>query len=239
VLDQAYPALEYVVVDGGSDDGTVAILEHYGTRLARWISEPDQGLADALNKGFHGTSGEIMGYLNSDDMLLPGTLTAVEEYLRTRPHVDAVYGHRILIDEEDREIGRWILPSHDPVVLKWVDWVPQETLFWRRSLWHKVGERMDPAFKFAVDWDLLLRFEQAGAIIERMNRFGGAFRVHPLQMTSARLDEHGLPEMKALRRRTFGREVADLEIRRAVRGYLLRHMLLDFAWRSGLWVTEC
>jgi glycosyltransferase involved in cell wall biosynthesis len=234
LLDQHYPELEYVVVDGGSQDGTVGVLKRYRDRLARYLSERDEGQADAINKGFDGTTGAVMAYLNSDDLLLPGALVAVSEFFRARPDVDVVYGHRILIDENDHEIGRWILPSHDSEVLKWMDWVPQETLFWRRRAWESVGGRVDPTFKFALDWDLLLRFERAGLKIERMNRFVGAFRVHARQKTTAQMLEHGAREMRLLRRRSLGRNVSESEIRRAVFGYLLRHWLADTLWRLGL-----
>ena len=158
----------------------------------------------------------------------------MSEFLQARPDVDVVYGHRILIDENDREIGRWILPSHDSEVLKWMDWVPQETLFWRRRAWEAVGGQVDPTFKFALDWDLLLRFERAGLKIERVNRFVGAFRVHARQKTTAHMLEYGAREMQLLRRRSLGRNVSESEIRRAVFGYLLRHWLVDTLWQLGL-----
>src|SRR5262249_21182756 len=135
VLTQNYPRLEYVVIDGGSHDGTVEILKRYSARLARWVSEPDSGQAAAINKGFAGTTGTIMAYVNSDDLLLPGAFSTVNGFFQSHPEVDVVYGHRIVIDELDREVGRWILPAHDAQVLKWMDWVPQETLFWRRRAW--------------------------------------------------------------------------------------------------------
>ena len=221
-------------MDGGSADGSLNVLQHYETRLARWVSAPDQGQADAINKGFAGTSSDIMAYLNSDDLLLPGSLAAVVEYFGARPQVDVVYGHRILIDENDAEIGRWVLPRHDSGVLRWVDWVPQETLFWRRRAWESVGGTIDVSFKFAIDWDLLLRFQDAGMRIERIDRFLGAFRVHAQQKTLANMADQGLVEMRRLRRRSHGRDVSEAEIRRAVSRYLIKHILVDLKWRLGL-----
>ena len=81
--------------------------------------------------------------MNSDDLLLPGTLNYVAGYFEKHPDVDVVYGHRVLIDEYDREIGRWVLPPHDDEILSWADYVPQETLFWRRRIWDKTGAAMD------------------------------------------------------------------------------------------------
>ena len=126
------------------------------------------------------------------------------DYFKTHPTVDAVYGHRILINEFDQEIGRWVMPKHNPRVLAWADYVPQETLFWRRSLWEKVGG-IDESFQFALDWDLLLRFQNAGASIVRLPRFLGAFRVHTQQKTAATIASTGLAEMTRLRKRCHGR----------------------------------
>jgi glycosyltransferase involved in cell wall biosynthesis len=234
VLDQNYPALEYVVQDGGSADGTAEILRKYGAALHRWVSERDGGQTEAINRGFRGTTGEIMAWLNSDDLLLPGSLHYVADYFRRHPKVDAIYGHRVLIDEEDREIGRWVLPPHDEKVLTWADYVPQETLFWRRRLWDRAGGRVDEDFQFAMDWDLLLRFQEAGAQIVRVPRFLGAFRVHTRQKTSADLTETGWREMGRLRLRCHGRAVEDTEIFPNIRNYLAIHVVLTKLFRAGI-----
>jgi glycosyltransferase involved in cell wall biosynthesis len=234
VLGQDYPRLEYVVQDGGSRDGSAAILERYRASLARCVSAPDRGQAHALNLGFSGTTGEVMGYLNSDDLLLPGALHEVATAFARHPEVDVVYGHRIVIDEEDREIGRWVLPIHDDAVLSWADYVPQETLFWRRRIWERVGARMDESFRFALDWDLLLRFRDAGARFLRLARFLGCFRVHAAQKTSSQMEERGVFEMARLRERCHGRAVTDDEIRRQVRPYLWRHLVRHKLYRLGV-----
>jgi Glycosyl transferase family 2 len=234
VLGQRYPQLEYVVQDGGSTDDTHEILKRYRSRLHRLQVEPDDGQADAINRGFHGTSGEIMAYLNADDLLLPGTLFYVARYFQRHPNVDAVYGHRVLVDDEGMEVGRWVLPRHRDGVLSWVDYVPQETLFWRRSLWEKAGGRVDDASRFALDWDLMLRFRDAGARIVRLPRFLGAFRVHEEQKTSAQIDTAGNREMAAIRQSQHGRQVSQEEIRRNVRGYMLRHVVLHKLYRARL-----
>jgi glycosyltransferase involved in cell wall biosynthesis len=233
VLGQDYPRLEYVVQDGGSRDGTVAILERYQGRLARCVSAPDRGQAHAVNLGFAGSRGDVMGYLNSDDLLLPGTLHAVAATFERHPDVDVVYGHRVVIDEEDGEIGRWVLPPHDDEVLSWADYVPQETLFWRRRVWERVGSAMDESFRFALDWDLLLRFRDAGARFLRVPRFLGCFRLHAAQKTSARMEDLGRLEMARLRERCHGRSVTEEEIRRHTRPYLWRHLLAHKLYRLG------
>ena len=122
VLAQNYPALRYHVQDAASTDGTVDLLKTYDGKLS-WSSVPDHGQAHGLNVGFRsfGGDGDIMAYLNSDDVLMPGALAYVAKAFADNPDVDVVYGHRICIDEDGMEIGRWILPKHDPVAIKWFD----------------------------------------------------------------------------------------------------------------------
>ena len=234
VLNQGYPNLEFFVQDGGSSDDTVAILQRYSDQLSGWESLSDQGQSHAINLGFGKTSGQIMAWLNSDDILLPGTLAYVANYFLQNPDVDVVYGHRILIDEQDQEIGRWILPAHNNDILSWVDFVPQETLFWRRALWEKIGGQIDENFRFAMDWDLLLRFRKAGARMVRLPRLLGGFRIHDAQKTSDILHDVGMLEMDILRRRELGRQASRSEIHRAIVPYLFRHIALELAHRIRL-----
>ncbi len=230
VLDQHYPRLEYVVQDGGSGDDTRAVLERFGGKLSHWASEPDGGQADAINRGFARTGGEIMAYLNSDDLLLPGSLAYVARYFMAHPHVDVVYGHRLVIDEHDRQIGRWVLPAHLGRTLAVTDFVPQETLFWRRSMWERAGGRMDTSLNFAIDWDLLLRMRDAGAKMVRLPRYLGAFRVHEQQKT---MREQVLceEETELLRRRVLGRTMTEEEALARTSAYLRRHVVHHTAHR--------
>jgi hypothetical protein len=185
ILDQRYPSLEYVVQDGGSDDGTREVLDRYAARLTRAVTGRDDGQADAINRGFEGSTGEIMAYVNSDDILLPGSLAYVSWFLARHPEVDAVYGHRVVIDAEDRDIGMWVLPPHRDWVVRVQDFIPQETLFWRRRAWERVGGGFNTDLCYAIDWELLLRFVQAGVRMVRLPRFLGGFRVHDESKTFA------------------------------------------------------
>ena len=235
VLDQNYPTLEYAVQDGGSKDESVAVMEQYRDRLVHIESRRDNGQANAINLGFrHATRGEIMAYLNSDDLLLPGTLNYVASYFASHPDVDVVYGHRVNIDREGKEIGRWVLPAHSDRMLIWADYVPQETMFWRRRIWDKTGGKIDESFHFALDWDLLLRFREAGAKFVRLPRFLGAFRVHASQKTTAELIDRGTPEMNKIRFRLHGRETTLDDIRKHMSGYMLRHAWHNWLYRLGI-----
>jgi len=231
ILNQDYPNLEYIVQDGGSTDETTTILRNHNEQLSSWQSQSDNGQAHAINLGFKRTSGDIMMWLNSDDLLMPGALHYVAEYFDCHPEVDVVYSHRILIDEQDNDIGRWILPRHNNEVLSWADFIPQETLFWRREIWNRIGGHLDESYKFAVDWDLLIRFREAGAVFKRLPCFLGAFRVHENQKTSLVLDELGADEMKRIRKRCLGKEVRQHEIRKNITNYLLQHYAYHLLYR--------
>jgi glycosyltransferase involved in cell wall biosynthesis len=234
ILDQHYPRLHYVVQDGGSSDGTQTILERYRGSLHHYESAPDAGQADALNRGFRSATGDLLGYLNADDLLLPGSLSFVARYFTAHPDVDVVYGHRIVIDEADQEIGRWVLPPHDNEVLLWRDYVPQETLFWRRDIWERVGAAFEETLQFVLDWELLLRFRAAGARFARLPRFLGAFRVHDRQKTSALFENVGRREIAWLLRRWHGRSVTEEEVDRRVWPYLRRHLAYQRLFELGL-----
>jgi glycosyltransferase involved in cell wall biosynthesis len=225
ILDQEYPNLEYVIQDGGSTDGTIEVLQPYIQRLTHFESKQDHGQAHAINLGMRHVKGEIMAYLNSDDILLPGSLNYVSEYFSSNPDVDVIYSHRVVINEKDEEIGRWILPRHDNQIILWADYIPQETLFWRRRIWEKAGNQMDESYQFALDWDMLVRFRAAGAKFVRVPRFLAAFRVQYAQKTSMHINSLGLEEMDRLRRKIHNRDIGWDEILRKTKPYLNRSVL--------------
>lgn len=214
VLDQREARVDYVVQDGGSTDGSREVIQAHAARLFAWNSEPDGGQADAIVRGFAQTTGapdDVMAWLNSDDLYRPDALATVGEFFARHPDVDVVYGHRFVIDETGRAIGRWMMPEHDDEVLRVNDFIPQETLFWRRRLWDRVGG-IDRSLHFALDWDLLLRFQTAGARMVRLPVFLGCFRVHSQQKTSAAMQRIGQAEIDWLRTRTQGRFVSPAEL---------------------------
>lgn len=229
---------QYVVQDGGSTDGSADLIKQQAARLHAWTSAPDQGQADAIAQGFAQTSGgpdDVMGWINSDDYYLPGALAYVCGYFAQHPEVDVVYGHRIVVDESSREIARWFLPQHDPEVLRLNDFVPQETLFWRRRVWNKVGG-LDTSFHFAIDWDLLLRLQAIGANIVRIPYFLACFRSHAAQKTSAVMHSTGQQEITLLRERTHGRAFPAHEIENhpLLISYLRRSAFIQFLSKLGL-----
>lgn len=193
VFLQRYPELEYILMDGGSSDETLERLAPYRERFAYFVSERDQGQSDAIRRGFERSTGEIMAYLNSDDVLLPGTLAYVADYFRRHPEVDMIYGHRCLIDSHNTVTGHWILPAHSNVVMRRWDLIPQESCFWRRSLFEREGN-IDSGFRFAMDYDLFVRFMRSGRI-RRVPRFLAAFRIHDESKTQTQWFSIGRAEV--------------------------------------------
>jgi glycosyltransferase involved in cell wall biosynthesis len=228
ILGQQYPNLAYLVQDGVSEDGSVGILNSYKGQLA-WSSEPDTGQANAINRAFEKIDGDIMAYINSDDMLLPGTLSHVARFFQRNPKVDVVYSHRICIDRDGSEIGRWVLPQHDSEATKWADYIPQETMFWRRRVWDAVGP-FDESFSYALDWDFILRAQAKGYKFRRLPRFLACFRVHDEQKTLA-LKQVGQQECDKLRKRSFGTVPTQAEINHGLHRYMQRHVALNIVSR--------
>ena len=185
VLEQDFPSLEYVVIDGGSSDGSKQIIARYARALAHWESGPDDGQTHALIKGFRHCTGEILGWLCSDDLLLPGALRAVGEFFRSHPRIAAVYGDALWIDAD----GRFLRPKKEIdfnrfVLLHDHNYVPQPSMFWRRSLYDKVGG-LDPRFELAMDADLWERFSSVTRIAH-IPAFLSCMRFHAGQKTRAR-----------------------------------------------------
>lgn len=157
VLDQAYPNIEYIVVDGASTDGTLEILEQYGDRLT-WISEPDQGQTHAINKGFDMATGSILAWLNSDDLYTPGAIATVVEYFQTHPEAMFVYGDALVIDDQDRLFGMraHVQACTRSSLVEVGDFIVQPAAFWRRELWEAIGP-LDESLHYTMDYEYWMR----------------------------------------------------------------------------------
>lgn len=234
VLSQNYPNLDYIIQDNCSTDNTISALSTMSTSKYRLFVEKDKGQADAINKGFARSTGEIMSFLNSDDILLPGALEQIALIFQENPNIDAIYGNRILIDSQDKIVGRWVLPYHDGVLLRHIDYVPQETLFWRRSLWERCGCNLNEKLNFALDWELLLRFLEANAQFFHLPQFLGAFRIHPDQKTNSEILTNGVREMKWLRRQYAPHPISTLWMPARHFIFLIKHISADRKLSSSL-----
>ncbi|MEN8172253.1 MAG: glycosyltransferase family 2 protein [Chloroflexota bacterium] len=203
VLEQDYPNLEYIIVDGGSTDGSLDIIQKYQDQLAWWISEPDQGQTDAINKGFARAQGDILAWLNSDDTYQTGAITEAASFFQTNPEIGLVYGDVNFIDASGDVIGKFNAKQTNYQRLRRGGvYIPQQAAFWRASLWRQVGP-LDPSFYFAMDYDLWVRLARVAEVRYLPGRNWANFRLHDDAKTIAD-DERCWPEMLRVHRRDGG-----------------------------------
>ena len=197
VLNQNYPNLEYIIVDGGSTDGTLEIIKKYENAIFKYISEPDKGMYDALNKGFSLSSGELMGWINSDDLLLEKALFNVSQLFNDLHKVSWIQGVHNFIDlngniidtRKPKAFSFMRILSHD------FKWIQQESTFWKRSLWDKAGGYIDDTYKLAGDFELWFRFFQHDKLYNAELSIG-AWRKREGQLSGAQMDGY-ISEVKA------------------------------------------
>ncbi len=231
VLDQDYPNLEYIVVDGGSTDGSVEVIRRYEERLAYWSSEPDAGQTEAINKGFARARGEILAWLNSDDVYRPGAVAAAVEALRRHPEAGMVYGQADYIGVGGETIGRFpSAPTDLRRLRRGYVHIPQQAAFFRASLWRLVGP-LDPSFYFAMDYDLWVRLA-ALSPIRHIRQVWAAFRLHDDAKTLAAA-ARCWPEMWRVHRREGGGSLSVLGAKYALRRAL--EPLIPLRLRTRLW----
>lgn len=222
VLNQDYPNLEYIVIDGGSTDDSVEIIRRYEHRLAYWISEKDNGQADAINKGLKRATGEIVGWLNSDDLYLPWTFRRAVAHLAANPEAAMVCGARLMIDECSRVSGFAFLPAYSPRNREYS--IAQETAFWRASVHQRIGW-LDEALHFAMDVDFFVRMH-FNYRIDTIPQLLGCFRCYP-QNKSSTMQETARANSELIRNRYFGgRPEQEWPVARAGRAYSQLRVLL-------------
>jgi len=163
VIGQGYPNLEFIIMDGGSTDNSVEVIKKYESHLTYWVSEKDAGQADAINKGFARATGDILAWLNSDDMYLPGTLTYISSKLDTRAP-ELLFGNCFHFEQdkpksEGSDVRRW----HAQRSLLLADYVIQPSAFWTHETWNKVGP-LDESLTFGFDWDWFIRAAKSGVV---------------------------------------------------------------------------
>ncbi len=188
ILNQNYPNLEYIIIDGGSTDGSVELIKKYEKYLTYWINEPDNGQADAINKGFKISSGDLLAYLNSDDEFLPNALHIVAENFRRYPTVSVFYGNGYLIDENDNILREdRFTPFIKIGLIYGGTGFCQPSLFWKRDAYIKV-DGIDQDFKFCMDLDLLAKFSINKLKFRYIKEHLSIYRFHPRSKTSLIID---------------------------------------------------
>jgi len=187
VLSQDYPNVEYIIIDGGSTDGSVEIIKKYQHRLHYWESEKDKGFGHALNKGFAKATGEILCWLNSDDILLPGALDIVGRFFGKFPDVGVVTGDRWYIDESSVMLFKTRYYFYLPGQFKFTKTLAQEATFWRKEVFSKAGGYIDEQLRFVIDFDLWCRLGKV-TTFRHIPFFLGGFRVQPESKSSTIID---------------------------------------------------
>jgi glycosyltransferase involved in cell wall biosynthesis len=188
VLLQNYPNLEYIVMDGGSRDGSVDIIRKYEKHLSYWTSEKDGGASDAIARGFERATGSIMAYLNSDDPYLPGAIHAVVRFFQEHRQCNVVFGNTYWTDPVGNVLAeRRQTPFWSASYLYGGADMQQPSTFWKRDLYVKAGG-MDPAYITAFDTDLFCRFIACQAEFRHLKRFLSCFRIHPESKSSTLID---------------------------------------------------
>jgi glycosyltransferase involved in cell wall biosynthesis len=211
VLEQDYPRIEYLVIDGGSTDESVAIIKRYSDRLAYWESGLDRGQAHAVNKGLQRAQGEILGWLNSDDLLAPEAVRLAVRTLHDQPEVDVVYGRLARIDAVGRPVPTPILPKDRlefglaHVVGECI--VNQPGAFWRREIMQRVGW-LDERLTYSLDYEFWIRMALAGARFRRLDPVVAFFRLSEGSKTVAQTAAQAVEQFQTLGRVLEGHDLA-------------------------------
>lgn len=200
VLSQDYLNIEYIVIDGGSTDGSVEVIKKYQDKISYWVSEQDAGQTEAINKGFAKAKGEILAWINSDDFYNPNAVSEAIKYLAENPNVAMLYADCNFIDENGNVIGKFNAKQTDYKLLrKGYVHIPQQTMFFRAKYWTP----LDPSFYFAMDYDLWTRIAKQAEIKYIPGKVWANFRIHTSSKTNVN-DMRGWDEMLRVHYRDGG-----------------------------------
>ncbi len=236
VLSQGYPNLEYVIVDGGSTDGSLEIIRKYEAQLHGWSSEPDGGMYDAINKGFASSSGKVMGWISATDMLHAGSLFVVGSVFQTFPQVEWITGRPTGFNDggmavEILNLRRW---SRMAFLAGANRYIQQESTYWRRSLWTRAGGRVDDSRRNGSDFELWVRFFRHAKLYS-VDALIGGFRSHPDSLGLQNLDEcHRIHEAIVEQEVASLPNAAGLRRFRVLSARVLRVPALEKPWRKLL-----
>jgi glycosyltransferase involved in cell wall biosynthesis len=191
VINQNYPNLEYIVIDGGSTDHSIDIIKKYHDKITFWVSEKDNGQSEAINKGFKKATGDIVCWINSDDILLPNSLTKVADFFRSHPQHDFLTGHLLIVDPDSKVIeNSFMLKQKRWYARNGVFYIAQQSMFWKRSLFEKLGYLRED-FHALMDKEFLIRVLSNNCRIGHLNETLGAIRIQKNSKSSLFFDGTG------------------------------------------------
>lgn len=177
VLNQGYPNLEYIIIDGGSTDGSIDIIKKYENQLTYWISEKDNGQAEAINKGFNIATGDILSWLNSDDYYKENTLNTINNIINPE-NSELVFGNVIMYDQNKNiYTEKNIQNIYNKYNLSIYDYIIQPSSFWTRKAWEQTGE-LNSDFNYVFDWEWYIRAKKAGINFIFQNHYFSTYRIH-------------------------------------------------------------
>jgi glycosyltransferase involved in cell wall biosynthesis len=225
VLGQNYPNLEYIILDGGSTDHSIDIIRKYQDHLAYWHTQTDHGQAEAINRGFSLAQGEIYGWLNSDDMYLPGTLLYVALQFRSLESCfdGILFGNSVNLDETDNRVwGSQVHLHHASSDIALFDFVIQPSSFWTQTIWQNIGP-LAVEMKYAFDWDWFIRAKSKQVKFEASTRYLSVNRIHPRHKTATGGEER-LREIENIYRRYQSEPLANVYHWLCTHGRLVQHI---------------
>lgn len=185
VLGQGYPDLEYIIIDGGSTDNSVDIIKKHESSLTHWQSNQDNGQAHAINKGFAIATGKVVGWLNSDDMYLPGTLDFIGRFFKENEinRASVLFGNCVQVDDKGLTAsGSNVRQKHETRNLELADYIIQPSSFWTRKTIDTVGA-LDEKYTYGFDWEWFVRAKRAGVEFHPVDRFLSIYRIHESHKT--------------------------------------------------------
>jgi glycosyltransferase involved in cell wall biosynthesis len=198
ILGQFYPNLELIIMDGDSTDNTATVIEKYKNSISIYVSEPDRGQAHAINKGFKLATGEILAWLNSDDMYLPGTMFKIASLFAAPEEPKFVYGRCITLNEAAKTSRLRIPESFNQERLRYYDFIDQPSSFWSRTLWDRVGE-INETYDYVLDWDWYIRASML-CPFTLITDCLSIYRIHPSHKTATGKEKRAKEVLDIVRR---------------------------------------
>lgn len=241
IISQSYPNLEYIVMDGGSTDNSVEIIKRHQHGISFWVSEPDKGQSDAINKGFIRSTGDVICWLNSDDILMPGALMVIAKAFEKQADIDLINGSLLIIDQNSKILSaHFILKQKKWYAEKGIFYMSQPSMFWRRRIFNATGF-LKEEFHAQMDKELLIRIFEANCKIGHLDQFLAGFRKHAASKGAMGVDSSiNVRDEAALKELYGGKYVQQPKlffvlvygIHKFIKGLYFRKWLFTILWKG-------